>query len=80
MLNELEAPVAARLAQAVSGLARADARIIELPLEMLGDDVRIHTKGRFSPVEAFVWHEKLIERRGQDYDPRVRTPSSAAGR
>jgi len=24
-------------------------------------------------AEAFAWHEKLIERRGQDYDPRIRT-------
>jgi aspartyl-tRNA(Asn)/glutamyl-tRNA(Gln) amidotransferase subunit A len=24
-------------------------------------------------VEAFAWHKKLIERRGPDYDSRVRT-------
>jgi aspartyl-tRNA(Asn)/glutamyl-tRNA(Gln) amidotransferase subunit A len=24
-------------------------------------------------AEAFAWHEKLIERRGRDYDPRIRT-------
>ena len=58
---------------AVAALDRAGARITELPLEMLGDFPRINVKGGLPVVEAFAWHEKLIERRGQDYDPRIRT-------
>ncbi len=73
MLDDLEAPVAAAFERAVSTLARAGARIVELPLEMLGDSARINIKGGLPVVEAFAWHEKLIERRGQDYDPRIRT-------
>ncbi len=73
MLDDLEAPVAAAFERAVSTLSRAGARIIELPLEMLGDYARINIKGGLPVVEAFAWHEKLIERRGQDYDPRIRT-------
>jgi aspartyl-tRNA(Asn)/glutamyl-tRNA(Gln) amidotransferase subunit A len=72
MLDDLEAPVAAAFERAVSALARAGARIMELPLEMLGDLPRINIKGGLPVVEAFTWHEKLIERRGQDYDPRIR--------
>jgi aspartyl-tRNA(Asn)/glutamyl-tRNA(Gln) amidotransferase subunit A len=73
MLDDLESPVAAAFERAVSTLARAGARIVELPLEMLGDLTRINIKGGLPVVEAFSWHEKLIERRGQDYDPRIRT-------
>jgi len=73
MLDDLEAPVAAAFERAVSALSRAGARIIELPLEMLGDSARINIKGGLPVVEAFAWHEKLIERRGRDYDPRIRT-------
>jgi aspartyl-tRNA(Asn)/glutamyl-tRNA(Gln) amidotransferase subunit A len=73
MFDDLEAPVAAAFERAVSALARAGARIIELPLEMLGDNARINAKGGFAAAEAFAWHETLLERRGRDYDPRVRT-------
>jgi aspartyl-tRNA(Asn)/glutamyl-tRNA(Gln) amidotransferase subunit A len=73
MLDDLDAPVAAAFERAVSALSRAGARIIQLPLEMLGDYARINIKGGLPVAEAFAWHEKLIERRGRDYDPRIRT-------
>jgi aspartyl-tRNA(Asn)/glutamyl-tRNA(Gln) amidotransferase subunit A len=73
MLDDLEAAVAAAFERAVSALSRVGARITELPLEMLGDLPKINVKGGLPVVEAFAWHEKLIERRGQDYDPRIRT-------
>ena len=65
--------MAAAFERAVSVLTRAGARIVELPLEMLGDYARINIKGGLPVAEAFAWHEKLIERRGHDYDPRIRT-------
>jgi aspartyl-tRNA(Asn)/glutamyl-tRNA(Gln) amidotransferase subunit A len=73
MLDDLEAPVAAAFERVVSALSRAGARIVELPLEMLGDLPRINVKGGLPVVEAFAWHENLLERRGEDYDPRIRT-------
>ena len=73
MLDDLEAPVAAAFERAVSVLGRAGARIVELPLKMLADYARINIKGGLPVAEAFAWHEKLIERRGHDYDPRIRT-------
>jgi aspartyl-tRNA(Asn)/glutamyl-tRNA(Gln) amidotransferase subunit A len=73
MLEDLEMPVASAFERAVAALARAGARIIELPLELLGDYARISIKGGLPVAEAFAWHEKLIERRGRDYDPRIRT-------
>ena len=65
--------MAAAFERAVSVLTRAGARIVELPLEMLGDYARINIKGGLPVAEAFAWHEKLIERRGKDYYPRIRT-------
>jgi aspartyl-tRNA(Asn)/glutamyl-tRNA(Gln) amidotransferase subunit A len=73
MLDDLEAAVAAAFERAVAALGRAGARVVELPLELLSDYTRINIKGGLPVVEAYAWHEKLIERRGRDYDPRIRT-------
>jgi aspartyl-tRNA(Asn)/glutamyl-tRNA(Gln) amidotransferase subunit A len=73
MLDDLDAAVATAFERAVSTLSRAGARIVELPLEMLADYARINVKGGLPVVEAFAWHEKLLARRGRDYDPRIRT-------
>jgi aspartyl-tRNA(Asn)/glutamyl-tRNA(Gln) amidotransferase subunit A len=72
MFDDLEATVAAAFERAISELSRAGARIVELPLGMLGELARINIKGGLPVVEAFAWHEKLIDRRGQHYDPRIK--------
>jgi aspartyl-tRNA(Asn)/glutamyl-tRNA(Gln) amidotransferase subunit A len=73
MLDDLDAPVGAAFERAVSALSRAGARIVALPLKMLGDYARINIKGGLPVAEAFAWHEKLLARRGREYDPRIRT-------
>jgi aspartyl-tRNA(Asn)/glutamyl-tRNA(Gln) amidotransferase subunit A len=73
MLDDLDGPVTAAFEHTVSALSRAGARVVELPLEMLTDYTRINIKGGLPVAEAFAWHEKLIERRGHDYDPRIRS-------
>jgi aspartyl-tRNA(Asn)/glutamyl-tRNA(Gln) amidotransferase subunit A len=72
MLDDLEPAVAGAFERATAALSRAGARIIELPLKPLGDYATINAKGGFSPCEAYAWHEPLLKRRGQEYDPRVR--------
>jgi len=72
VLDDLEAPVAKAFETAVSSLAKAGARVVELPMRILGDYAGINAKGGFSPAEAYAWHERLLDRRGRDYDPRVR--------
>ncbi|HVM81741.1 MAG TPA: amidase [Stellaceae bacterium] len=72
VLDDLEAPVAAAFERAISALSRAGVRIVELPLRELADYAGINAKGGFSPCEALAWHEGLLQRRGRDYDPRVR--------
>ncbi|HKX10544.1 MAG TPA: amidase [Stellaceae bacterium] len=72
VLDELEPAVAGAFERAVSALSRAGARIVELALKPLGEYGAINAKGGFSPCEAYAWHEPLLKRRGQEYDPRVR--------
>jgi len=72
VLDDLEPAVARAFERAVSALSRAGVRIVELPLKPLGEYASINAKGGFSPCEAYAWHEPLLKRRGQDYDPRVR--------
>jgi aspartyl-tRNA(Asn)/glutamyl-tRNA(Gln) amidotransferase subunit A len=72
MLDDLEAPVAAAFERTLATLSRAGARIVDLPLKTLASYAAINVKGGFSPAEAYTWHEGLLGRRGNEYDPRVR--------
>jgi aspartyl-tRNA(Asn)/glutamyl-tRNA(Gln) amidotransferase subunit A len=72
VLDDLEPAVAVAFERACTVLSRAGARLIELPLTELADYGAINAKGGFSPPEAYAWHARLIERRGAEYDPRVR--------
>jgi aspartyl-tRNA(Asn)/glutamyl-tRNA(Gln) amidotransferase subunit A len=71
-LDDLEPAVAAAFERACATLSRAGARLVDLPLAEIGDCTAINAKGGFSPPEAYAWHAALIERRGAEYDPRVR--------
>ena len=71
MLDALEAEVATAFASACTILFPAGARIVDLPLSELAELTAINATGGFAPIEAYAW--PLLERRGSDYDPRVRT-------
>jgi aspartyl-tRNA(Asn)/glutamyl-tRNA(Gln) amidotransferase subunit A len=73
VLDGLEAEVATAFANACTMLSRAGARIVDLPLSELAELAAINATGGFAPIEAYAWHKPLLERRGRDYDPRVRT-------
>ena len=73
VLDGLEAEVATAFANACTMLSRAGARIVDLPLSELAELPSINASGGFAPIEAYAWHKPLLERRGSDYDPRVRT-------
>jgi aspartyl-tRNA(Asn)/glutamyl-tRNA(Gln) amidotransferase subunit A len=72
VLDGLDPEVARAFEQACSVLSRAGAELVELPLKEFGEYPALNAKGGFSPAEAYAWHAALIERRGNDYDPRVR--------
>jgi aspartyl-tRNA(Asn)/glutamyl-tRNA(Gln) amidotransferase subunit A len=73
VLDGLEAEVATAFADACTILSHAGARVVDLPLGELAELPAINVSGGFAPVEAYAWHKPLLERRGREYDPRVRT-------
>jgi aspartyl-tRNA(Asn)/glutamyl-tRNA(Gln) amidotransferase subunit A len=79
VLDDLAADVAAAFADACTTLSRAGARVIDLPLSELSELPTINAGGGFAPIEAYAWHKALLERRGSEYDPRVRTRIERAG-
>jgi aspartyl-tRNA(Asn)/glutamyl-tRNA(Gln) amidotransferase subunit A len=68
MMDALDAHVAATFAVTLSRLSAAGAQIIDVPFAMLAEAADIN---RFSPVEAFAWHRKLLDEREAEYDFRV---------
>src|SRR5215468_1285519 len=71
VLDGMEPAVASAYAAALSGLAKAGAKIVDLPLVELSDIATLNRKGGFSASEAYAWHRRLIETKGALYDPRV---------
>ena len=60
-------------ADACTALSLAGASIIEARFAEFLEYAGINATGGFGPIEAYAWHRKLIERRGNEYDQRVRT-------
>jgi aspartyl-tRNA(Asn)/glutamyl-tRNA(Gln) amidotransferase subunit A len=73
VLDDLAPEVASAFTDACTGLSRAGAQIIDLPLAEFADYPRISDRGNLVNSEAFAWHEELLARRANEYDPRVRS-------
>jgi aspartyl-tRNA(Asn)/glutamyl-tRNA(Gln) amidotransferase subunit A len=73
MLDDLASEVANAFEAACSALSRAGAQITDLPLTELGEYLALSDRGLLVNSEAFAWHEELLARRGNEYDPRVRS-------
>jgi aspartyl-tRNA(Asn)/glutamyl-tRNA(Gln) amidotransferase subunit A len=71
MLDALEPAVAAAFERALATLARAGARIVELPLAELAEIAQINAPGGFSAVEAWATHREAMASRRAAFDPRV---------
>jgi amidase/aspartyl-tRNA(Asn)/glutamyl-tRNA(Gln) amidotransferase subunit A len=71
MLDELDATVSRAWQRTLKTLRDAGARIHEIALTEINDLQHIQSTGGFSAAESYAWHRDLLERRGQDYDPRV---------
>jgi aspartyl-tRNA(Asn)/glutamyl-tRNA(Gln) amidotransferase subunit A len=71
VLDDLGPEVASAFAEACRMLSGAGARVTDVPLAELGELPAINAAGGFAPIEAYAWHKPLLERRGNDYDPRV---------
>jgi len=73
VLDDLAPEVARAFADACSALSRAGARVVDLPLTELSEYPGLSARGLLVNSEAFAWHEELLARRGNEYDPRVRS-------
>ncbi|MDO8248634.1 MAG: amidase [Rhodoferax sp.] len=71
MLDGLDATVSRAWQRTLTALRHAGARIEDIALSGINDLPEIQASGGFSAAEAYAWHRDLLQRRGQDYDPRV---------
>jgi aspartyl-tRNA(Asn)/glutamyl-tRNA(Gln) amidotransferase subunit A len=65
--DDLEPPVAAAFARALSRLSAAGVRIVEISFAELRELPPLS----FSVVEGYAWHRRLLETRRAEYDPIV---------
>lgn len=73
VLDSLDAHVAAAFDIALGRLSAAGALITRAPLPVLKRIAEMTDKGGISGAEAYAWHRELINRRREQYDPRVLT-------
>ncbi len=73
MLDGMDVTVAQSFEAALRALRDAGARIEEIALDAIHDLGTIQATGGFSAAESYAWHRELLQRRGNGYDPRVRT-------
>jgi len=71
MLDGLDATVAQAFARAVSTLAAAGARIVDVALPELGEVASMNASGGLLAAEAWAWHRRLLAEHEAGYDPRV---------
>jgi Asp-tRNA(Asn)/Glu-tRNA(Gln) amidotransferase A subunit family amidase len=68
VLDDMDMQVAHAFSQALSRLSEAGVEVIDVPMPMLREAPQIN---RFSPIEAYAWHQTLLETREHAYDHRV---------
>jgi aspartyl-tRNA(Asn)/glutamyl-tRNA(Gln) amidotransferase subunit A len=69
VMDELDATVAKAFDRACKALSAKGVRVEPVDLPQLLELPAINAKGGFAASEAFTWHQKLLARRGKDYDP-----------
>ncbi len=71
VMDDLDPVVAKAFERACKALGAQGARIEQIDLPQLNELPAINAKGGFAASEAYAWHQKLIARRGNVYDPFV---------
>jgi aspartyl-tRNA(Asn)/glutamyl-tRNA(Gln) amidotransferase subunit A len=71
VMEELDGTVATAFERACRALAAKGVKIERFDLPQLNELPAINAKGGFAAAEAYAWHQKLIARRGAEYDPFV---------
>jgi len=68
VLEDMDTQVAHAFSRILSLLSAAGVEVIDVPMPMLREAPQIN---RFSPIEAYAWHQTLLETREEAYDHRV---------
>lgn len=68
VLDDMDTQVAYAFSRALSLLSAAGVEVTDVPMPMLREAPQIN---RFSPIEAYAWHQSLLETREDAYDHRV---------
>jgi aspartyl-tRNA(Asn)/glutamyl-tRNA(Gln) amidotransferase subunit A len=71
MMDELDATVAKAFDRACKALSAKGVTVEQIELPQLDELNTINARGTFAAAEAYAWHQKLIARRGKDYDQLV---------
>jgi len=69
VMDELDDTVARAFDRAAKALSAKGVSVETIDLPQLLELPAINAKGGFAASEAYAWHQKLIARRGKDYDP-----------
>ncbi|MBL0420365.1 amidase [Ramlibacter sp. AW1] len=72
LLDGMDAQVTGAFERTLRLLRAAGARIEEITVPPLDRVAGLQAGGGFTAAESYAWHRHLLERRGNDYDPRVR--------
>lgn len=71
VMDDLDPIVAKAFERACKALAAKGVKVEEIDLPQLNELVTLGARGTFAAAEAYAWHQKLIARRGADYDQLV---------
>lgn len=71
MLDQMSAPVSLAWERSLKVLARAGAKLVDIPLAPIVDLAPLLATGGFSAAESYTWHRHLLDAAAADYDPRV---------
>ncbi len=69
VMDELDPTVAKAFERACKVLSAKGVKVEQVDLPQLNELAAINAKGGFAASEAYAWHQKLLARRGKDYDP-----------
>ncbi|MDD2609117.1 MAG: amidase [Giesbergeria sp.] len=72
-LQDLDRHVAAVFERTLHTLRRAGAKIDELRLPETAAVVQLQAGGGLPAAESYAWHRQLLQQRGAQYDPRIRS-------
>ncbi len=71
LLANLDPEVESSFERATRTLSEAGALVSNVPVPVLDEIPAEYDRGGLLAIEAFAWHRKLLEQRGDEYDPRV---------